>query len=63
MESDKEIYRRTLDAYKQAVTDLEWLVGKCSVEGFQQAVAKADAARKAFEALRTTNDPKVEPVP
>jgi hypothetical protein len=53
-ESDTETYRRTLEAYSRAVSDLAKLVGKCSVEEFQQATAKTEAARKALEAQRKT---------
>ena len=53
-ETENETYRRTLEAYKRAVADLAKLAGKCKVEEFQQATAKTEAARKAFEALHKT---------
>jgi hypothetical protein len=49
------VYRRTLETYRQAVHDLAKLVGKCSVEDFQRAMAQAEAAREAFEAQRKTH--------
>ena len=58
-ETDTETYRRTFEAYKQAVADLAKLVGKCSVEEFQQARDQAEAARKTFEAQRKTRNGRV----
>jgi hypothetical protein len=56
---ESETYRRTLEAYKQAVDDLAKLAGKCRIEEFEQATAKTEAARKTFEAQRKTRTGRV----